>query len=231
VAKACDYMGAGTVESLLDENNNFYFREMNTRLQVEHPVTEMVTGFDLVKLQIDAAEGKAFDFKQSDISQTGHSVEVRIYAEDPDNDFLPTIGKIQEIGFSKEEGVRLDCGFDDQTQISVNYDPMIAKLIVHADSRALALDKMDRAINDIKFSGVKTNRDYLKRILNHTSFKNGTVTTSFIEKYKKDLNKRELDNDVIATMIAGAIFSDNKSIDATNQSSDSWDTQTNFRNV
>jgi 3-methylcrotonyl-CoA carboxylase alpha subunit len=231
ISEGINYVGAGTIEYILAPDNNFYFLEMNTRLQVEHPVTEMVTGFDLVKLQIEAAEGRAFSFKQSDITQTGHSIEVRIYAEDPDNDFLPTIGKIQKIGFSREEGVRLDCGFVDNNSISVNYDPMIAKLIVHSDDRKSAIYKMDRAIDDIKFSGVKTNRDYLKRILKHSKFIEGAVDTAFIETYREDLKRKELSDEVKAAMIAGALFSENTSIDIKAQPSNSWDTRTNFRNV
>ncbi len=231
ISKGINYIGAGTIEYILAPNNEFYFLEMNTRLQVEHPVTEMVTGFDLVELQILAAQGEAFKFSQKDISQTGHSIEVRVYAEDPDNNFLPTIGRIKSIGSSSQEGVRLDCGFSDNTEISVNYDPMIAKLIVYADERQNAIKKMDLAIDDIKFSGVKTNRDYLKRILKHEKFVEGKVDTSFIETYKKDLTKEELSDETLAAMIAGAIFSENKSLDIKTSDDDSWNHLTNFRNV
>ena len=228
ISSGIDYIGAGTIEYILAPDNSFYFLEMNTRLQVEHPVTEMVTGYDLVKLQIEAAQGMAFKFKQSDVKQKGHSIEVRIYAEDPDCDFLPTIGKIKNIGMAREDGVRLDCGFSDNTYISVNYDPMIAKLIVHSDSRSEAILKMNRAINDIKFSGVQTNRDYLKRVLGHPQFIKGDVHTHFIEVYKKDLQRNVLDDDLVAAMVAGVIFSDDK---AHNQQNHSWNSLTDFRNV
>lgn len=228
ISTGIDYVGAGTIEFILAPDNNFYFLEMNTRLQVEHPVTEMVTGFDLVELQIRAASGEAFNFKQSDIKQTGHSIEVRIYAEDPDNNFLPTIGKIQKIGHSKEEGVRLDCGFADGTYISVNYDPMIAKLIVFADNRELAISKMNTAINEILFNGVKTNRDYLKRILNHPKFKSGEIHTHFIEVYADELKPQEIPFEEKAGLIAASLFlNKNNTVAGTN----SWNSIFNFRNI
>jgi 3-methylcrotonyl-CoA carboxylase alpha subunit len=230
ISTGINYLGAGTIELILAPDNSFYFLEMNTRLQVEHPITEMVTGVDLVELQLLAAAGEKFSLKQSDIKQTGHSIEVRIYAEDPDNDFLPTIGKIKNIGFSKEENVRLDCGFADNTQISVNYDPMIAKLIVWDESRDGALQKMDRAIDEIKFTGVKTNRDYLKRILKHPKFVEGDVHTHFIKDYAEDLKKRKPSKIVKASMIAAALFSENNEKNISGQI-DAWKELTGFRNL
>lgn len=227
IAAGINYTGAGTIEYILAPDNNFYFLEMNTRLQVEHPITEMVTGYDLVKLQILAANGDAFDFSQKDIKQTGHAVEVRIYAEDPDNDFLPTIGTIKEIGYPKEDGVRLDCGYLDHTSISVNYDPMIAKLIVHAENRDLAIAKMDRTLNEILFTGVKTNRDYLKRILLHPNFLSGDIHTHFIVEHADSLSKSELESDEQALLIAAGLFFENPFHNKEN----SWSRLTNFRNI
>jgi 3-methylcrotonyl-CoA carboxylase alpha subunit len=231
ISSGIDYIGAGTIEYILAPDNNFYFLEMNTRLQVEHPVTEMVTGVDLVKLQIEAAAGLAFNFKQSDITQTGHSIEVRIYAEDPDNDFLPTIGKIKSIGNSSMDNVRLDCGFADNTEISVNYDPMIAKLIVHSDDRDGAIFKMDKALNEILFSGVKTNRDYLKRILNHPKFVEGDVHTHFIKEYENDLKPKQITDEEKAILISASLFSENNAVNPLNQKTSSWDRLINFRNI
>ncbi len=230
ISSGINYLGAGTIEYILAPDNSFYFLEMNTRLQVEHPVTEMVTGVDLVRLQLLAAAGEKFDFKQSDIKQKGHSVEVRIYAEDPDNDFLPTIGKIKNIGFSSQDNVRLDCGFADNTQISVNYDPMIAKLIVWDETRDQALLKMDKAIDEIKFTGVKTNRDYLKRVLKHPKFVEGDVHTHFITEYAGDLKKEKSSTLIEAAMIAGALFSENKEKILSGKT-DAWKELTGFRNL
>jgi 3-methylcrotonyl-CoA carboxylase alpha subunit len=208
IARGIDYRGAGTIEYILAPNNEFYFLEMNTRLQVEHPVTEMVTGHDLVELQIIAASGEAFDFKQEDITQTGHSFECRIYAEDPDNEFLPTAGRIQKIQADTSVDYRLDCGYIDGNKISTNYDPMLAKLVVHDLDRYSAIDKMQDALNDILFGGTKTNRDYLKRVLNHDSFIEGNFHTHFIELEKEQLKSIVFNNDEKATFIAGALIFD-----------------------
>ena len=225
IAEGIDYIGAGTIEYILTPDKEFYFLEMNTRLQVEHPITEMVTGFDLVELQIRAAADEAFDFKQSDIKQTGHSVECRIYAEDPDNNFLPTIGKIKEIGRATEAGVRLDCGFADGTDVSVNYDPMLAKLVTHADDREAATHKMERALNEVLFTGLKTNRDYLKRILRHPKYISGDIHTHFIAEEK--LTPVELDDDKLALIMAASIFASSKPSLKRN----AWDSLLGFRNV
>lgn len=227
IAQGIDYVGAGTIEYILTPEKDFYFLEMNTRLQVEHPVTEMVTGYDLVELQILAAAGEAFDFKQSDVTQNGHSIECRIYAEDPDNDFLPTIGTIKTIGTSSMDGVRLDSGFADNTEVSVNYDPMLAKLIVFDDDRDSAIEKMDQALNEILFSGTKTNRDYLKRILKHPLFLKGDVHTHFIQEQSEDLVPKELSDDELALIMATSIFASSKESSKKNV----WDSLTSFRNA
>ena len=146
IAQGINYIGAGTIEFIMGADESFYFLEMNTRLQVEHPVTEMTTGYDLVELQIKAANGEKFDFSQEDIKQTGHAVECRIYAEDPDQDFLPTNGNIQKIESFPKVDYRLDCGYRDGNAISTNYDPMLAKLITWGEDREECLEKMDLAL-------------------------------------------------------------------------------------
>jgi len=233
IAKGIDYVGAGTIEYILTQDNEFFFLEMNTRLQVEHPVTEMVTGYDLVRLQILAADGQSFSFAQDDIKQTGHAIETRIYAEDPDNGFLPSIGRIKAIGSCSMQNVRLDCGYADNTDISMNYDPMLAKLIVHSVDRDAAIKKMDRALNEVLFSGVKTNRDYLKRILNHPKFLEGDIHTHFIKLYEDDLKPAQMSDSDMALLISASLFSENKRVDkkSSNAQSTTWDQLINFRNV
>ena len=154
VAKACDYVGAGTVEFLLDENLNYYFLEMNTRLQVEHPVTEMITGIDLVKEQVKVAQGLPLSFSQEDLSINGHSVELRVYAEDPMNNFLPDIGTLTTYKTPQGKGIRVDDGFREGMDIPIYYDPMIAKLVVYAENREAAIEKMKQAIDNYKIEGV-----------------------------------------------------------------------------
>ena len=156
VAKACDYVGAGTVEFLLDENRSFYFLEMNTRLQVEHPVTELITGIDLVEQQILVARGKKLPFTQEDLKIKGHALELRIYAEDPTNNFLPNIGKLIKYQRPEGEGIRLDDGYDEGMDIPIYYDPMLAKLITYGKDRNAAIQKMKQAISDYKIDGIVT---------------------------------------------------------------------------
>ena len=192
IASGINYVGAGTIELILAQDKSFYFLEMNTRLQVEHPVTEMVTGVDLVELQLMAAAGEAFPFNQEDITQVGHAIEVRIYAEDPDNEFLPTTGKIQQIEVETEVDYRLDCGYRDGNSISTSYDPMLAKLITWEQDRYQAIESMQDALNSVVFGGTKTNRDYLKRILDHEDFITGEISTHFIAQKEEDLKPERL---------------------------------------
>ncbi len=185
VGKACDYVGAGTVEFLLDENKNFYFLEMNTRLQVEHPVTEMITGIDLVKEQIKVARGEKLSFKQEDLKINGHSVEVRVYAEDPTNNFLPDIGKLETYKRPQGLGVRVDDGFEEGMDIPIYYDPMISKLITFGKDRKEAIDRMVRAIDDYEIVGVETTLPFCKFVLQHDAFTSGNFDTHFIKHYFK----------------------------------------------
>ncbi len=183
VAKACDYFGAGTVEFIVDEKLNFYFLEMNTRLQVEHPVTEMITGKDLVREQIWIAEGRQLAFKQEDLKISGHAVEVRVYAEDPRNNFLPDIGTLNTYRRPQGPGIRVDDGFEQGMPIPIYYDPMIAKLITHAEDRNAAIDRMIRAIDDYEISGIQTTLGFCRFALNHEAFRSGNFDTKFVEKY------------------------------------------------
>jgi len=183
VAKSCKYEGAGTVEFLLDSDNNFYFLEMNTRLQVEHPVTECITGVDLVAEQIKVARGEKLSFTQDDLKINGHAVELRIYAEDPLNDFLPSIGILETYIRPTGEGVRLDDGYEQGMEIPIYYDPMIAKLITYADTRTAAIQKMKLAIADYKIVGLETTLPFGKFVMENEQFISGDIDTHFVKKY------------------------------------------------
>ncbi|EOZ95706.1 Methylcrotonyl-CoA carboxylase biotin-containing subunit [Indibacter alkaliphilus LW1] len=183
VAKACDYTGAGTVEFIVDEKLNFYFLEMNTRLQVEHPVTEMITGKDLVKEQILVAEGQPLSFSQEDLQINGHSIEVRVYAEDPKNNFLPDIGNLRTYIKPQGPGVRVDDGFEQGMDIPIYYDPMISKLIVHDENREKAIQRMINAIDDYQITGIETTLGFCRFVLEHDAFTSGDFDTKFVEKY------------------------------------------------
>ncbi|WP_299822240.1 acetyl-CoA carboxylase biotin carboxylase subunit [uncultured Pontibacter sp.] len=183
VAKACDYVGAGTVEFLVDENLNFYFLEMNTRLQVEHPVTEQITGLDLVREQIKVAEGNPLTFTQDDLKINGHSLELRVYAEDPTNNFLPDIGRLETYKRPQGLGVRVDDGFEQGMDIPIYYDPMIAKLVTFGKDRQEAIDKMLRAIDEYQITGIETTLPFGKFVLQHEAFVSGNFDTKFIERY------------------------------------------------
>lgn len=183
VAKACNYYGAGTVEFIVDGKLNFYFLEMNTRLQVEHPVTEMITGKDLVREQIWVAEEKPLSFQQEDLKINGHAVEVRVYAEDPKNNFLPDIGKLITYRRPQGPGIRVDDGFEEGMDIPIYYDPMIAKLVTHGENRKAAIDKMIRAIDDFKITGIQTTLAFCKFALQHEAFVGGNFDTKFVEQY------------------------------------------------
>jgi propionyl-CoA carboxylase alpha chain len=183
VAKSCGYYGAGTVEFILDENHNFYFLEMNTRLQVEHPVTEQITGLDLVKLQIKVAQGEKIPFAQSDLKINGHAVEVRVYAEDPANNFLPDIGTLTTYKRPQGHGIRVDDGFEQGMEIPFYYDPMIAKLITHAETREAAIEKMIRAIKEYEITGLETTLGFCQFVMEHDAFRSGNFDTRFVENY------------------------------------------------
>lgn len=185
VAKACKYVGAGTVEFLVDEDLNYYFLEMNTRLQVEHCVTEMITGKDLVKEQIRIAQGEALDFKQEDLKINGHSIELRICAEDPMDNFMPDTGIVNVYRRPQGPGVRVDDGIEEGMEIPIFYDPMFGKLVVWGENRDEAIQRLVRAIDEFKIVGVKTTLPFGKWAVQQEAFKEGKYDTGFIEKYFK----------------------------------------------
>lgn len=183
VAKACDYIGAGTVEFLMDADHNFYFLEMNTRLQVEHPVTELITGVDLVELQIKVARGEELPMKQEDLKIKGHAVELRVYAEDPLNDFLPSVGNLETYQLPVGEGVRVDNGFVEGMDIPIYYDPMLSKLITYGQTREEAIELMLEAINNYKVKGVQTTLPFGSFVFAHEAFRSGNFDTHFVKNY------------------------------------------------
>jgi acetyl-CoA carboxylase biotin carboxylase subunit len=208
VARSVDYTGAGTVEFLLDSSMEFYFMEMNTRLQVEHPVTEMITGLDLVKLQIRVAEGEKLPFTQDDLKINGHAIEVRVYAEDPANNFLPDIGRLTTYRPPQGPGVRVDDGFEEGMDIPIHYDPMIAKLITHGATREEAINRMERAIDDYAISGVETTLGFCSFTMGHEAFRSGTYDTHFVrDHYRPELlDGQDPEEMAAAAAVAAGLF-------------------------
>lgn len=183
IARACNYVGAGTVEFLVDKYRKFYFLEMNTRLQVEHPVTELITGLDLVGLQIDVANGLKLPFSQNELHFSGHAIECRIYAEDPDNNFLPSTGKLLRHRIPSGPGVRVDSGIEEGQNVSIFYDPMISKLCVYASSREKAIEKMKRALIEYDISGVSTTIPFCISVMENREFQIGKYDTHYVQNY------------------------------------------------
>jgi acetyl/propionyl-CoA carboxylase alpha subunit len=208
VAKACNYTGAGTVEFLVDEQLNYYFLEMNTRLQVEHPVTEQIVGLDLVKEQIRVAKGEKLGYTQDDLSIHGHAIELRVCAEDPLNNFLPDIGKLNTYKTPQGYGVRVDDSFEEGMEIPIHYDPMIAKLITFGKTREEAINRMIRAIDDYHITGIETTLQFGKYVMQHPAFINGNFDTKFIDKhYNPEQLKPTFDHADVAALAAGVLFS------------------------
>jgi acetyl-CoA carboxylase biotin carboxylase subunit len=187
-ARAVKYVNAGTVEFIAGPDGRFYFLEMNTRLQVEHPVTEMTTGLDLVREQISIANGQPLSFKQSDLRQTGHAMECRIYAEVPEENFRPDIGRIAVFKPPAGPGVRLDSGIAEGSDVSFHYDPMLGKLIVWANSREAAIDRMKRALSEFVLLGVRHNIEFLRRVISEDEFRAGKIDTQFLERHAQLLH-------------------------------------------
>ena len=221
VAQACNYLGAGTVEFLVDEKLNFYFLEMNTRLQVEHPVTELITGKDLVKEQIRVARGEELSFKQEDLTINGHAIEIRVYAEDPANNFLPDIGNLSVYQLPQGNGVRVDGGFEEGMDIPIYYDPMLSKLIVHAENRNAAIQKMIRAIDDYDITGVETTLSFCRFAIQHEAFVSGKFDTNFVklyfipEKLQRPLSEEETK---VAALFSSWLMSQEKPVVSTSES-------------
>ncbi len=210
VARSCNYRGVGTVEFLYD-NGSFYFLEMNTRLQVEHPVTELITGIDLVEQQIKVARGQKLDMRQEGLTINGHAIEVRVCAEDPMNDFLPDIGTLQIYRPPSGVGVRVDDGFEEGMEIPIHYDPLLSKLIVHGESREDAINKLVEAINQYKIVGVQTTLSFAKFVVRHPVFVGGEFDTQFIKRYFTDESVLELNfqkEAIVAALSAQHIFSE-----------------------
>ncbi|MFK8010361.1 MAG: acetyl-CoA carboxylase biotin carboxylase subunit [Saprospiraceae bacterium] len=212
VAKACDYVNAGTVEFLLDENMNFYFLEMNTRLQVEHPVSELISGIDLVEQQIKVARGEKLSFSQEDLTIKGHALELRIYAEDPLNNFLPNVGTLETYIRPEGEGVRLDDGYEQGQDIPIYYDPMIAKLITYGKTREEAIGLMLKAIEDYQIEGVATTLPFGKFVCEHEAFTSGKFDTHFVKNYfsPEQLLANQKEEQEIAAALAMQIFLEEK---------------------
>lgn len=221
VAKSCDYVGAGTVEFLLDEKHQFYFLEMNTRLQVEHPVTEQITGLDLVREQINIARGEKLSFNQEDLQIQGHAFEVRVYAEDPQNNFLPDIGTLETYVRPQGLGVRVDDGFEEGMSIPIYYDPMIAKLVTFGKDREEARLRMIRAIEEYEIKGVKTTLSFCKFALEHEAFISGNFDTNFVKHHFKPsyLNVVKEDEEMMAAIAAVHLSRKNKQENTHEQSS------------
>ena len=184
-AKAAGYTNAGTIEFLLERDGQFYFMEMNTRIQVEHPVTEWVTGIDLIQEQIRIASGLPLSYRQEDIKLSGHAIECRINAENPDKNFRPSPGTITDLYLPGGKGVRIDTAIYSGYTVPAYYDSMLAKLIVHADTREQAISKMRTALGEVIIEGIDTNIDYQYEIMNHPDYQSGKIDIEFISKWQR----------------------------------------------
>lgn len=214
IAKACGYYNAGTVEFLVDENLDYYFLEMNTRLQVEHPVTEFITGLDMVKEQIRIARGEKLSFTQAGLKIRGHAIELRVCAEDPMNNFLPDTGTLKTYRRPQGPGVRVDDGVEEGTEIPIYYDPLLAKLIVYGENRSQAISRMVRAIDEYEVSGVQTTLSFGKWVMQHPKFISGEFDTNFIPKYfnkEKDLGDATFADEAEVAGILAASLANQKS--------------------
>jgi pyruvate carboxylase subunit A len=204
VAKSCDYMGAGTVEFLLDDAHNFYFLEMNTRLQVEHPVSEWITGTDLVELQIRVARGEELTITQENLKINGHALELRVYAEDPLNDFLPSVGNLEVYKIPEGKNIRVDNGFEQGMDVPIYYDPMLSKLITYGKTREEAIELMITAIKNYHIEGIQTTLPFGRFVCEHDAFRSGNFDTHFVKKYysPEALKTKQEEEAKIAALVA-----------------------------
>jgi propionyl-CoA carboxylase alpha chain len=226
VAQACDYVGAGTVEFLLDENKKFYFLEMNTRLQVEHPVTELISGIDLVEQQIKVARGEKLAFTQEDLTIKGHALEVRVYAEDPLENFSPSIGKLSVYKLPTGEGIRVDNGFEEGMEVPIYYDPMLSKLITYGKNREEAIQLMSNAIDHYKVEGIATTLPFGKFVCEHEAFRSGDFDTHFVKNYHSpdQLKQQYTEERKIAALIGLQLYLENqKTLKTPEKTSSNWD--------
>jgi acetyl-CoA carboxylase biotin carboxylase subunit len=212
VAQSCQYEGAGTVEFLVDDQRNFYFLEMNTRLQVEHPVTEMITGLDLVEWQIRVARGEKLAFAQNDLKINGHAVELRVYAEDPMNNFLPSVGQLSRYRPAAGEGIRVDGGYTEGMDVPIYYDPMLAKLATWGNTRAEAIERLKHAIAQFEVEGVATTLSFGRFVLEHPAFISGDFDTHFVKQYfsPEIMNNSEAADAAIAAKLALRLYFEEK---------------------
>ena len=225
VAKSCNYTSTGTVEFLMDDQLNFYFLEMNTRLQVEHPVTEMITGIDLVEEQIKIARGEKLSFTQEDIAINGHALELRVYAEDPLNNFMPSVGTLSRYEKPTGEGIRVDDGYEEGMAIPIYYDPMIAKLATHGKDRTDALQKMLTAIKEYKIEGVATTLPFGSFVFEHDAFISGKFDTHFVKNYytpEKIKDKQRTIAEMAALMAIKILLEKEKILNPVENRSTSW---------
>jgi acetyl/propionyl-CoA carboxylase alpha subunit len=232
VAKACKYYGAGTVEFLVDDDLKFYFLEMNTRLQVEHCVTEMISGVDLVKEQIRVARGEKLSFTQEDLKINGHSIELRVCAEDPTDNFMPDTGRLNIYVRPQGPGIRVDDGYEQGMDIPIFYDPMIAKLVVWGKDRNEAIDRLCRAVDEFKIQGIQTTLAFGKWAVRQPAFVEGKFDTNFIGKYFKPeyLIHEDKEEAAIAAALAGVLWEKGKKAhqpSSTNGSISKWKMQRN----
>ncbi|HRF17450.1 MAG TPA: biotin carboxylase, partial [Chitinophagaceae bacterium] len=225
VAKSCNYVSTGTVEFLVDDKLNFYFLEMNTRLQVEHPVSEMIIGLDLVEQQIRIARGEKLAVTQDDIKPNGHAIELRVYAEDPLNNFLPSIGTLTKYEKPVGEGIRVDDGYEEGMTIPIYYDPMIAKLVVHGKTRTEAIQKMLEAIKNYKIEGVSTTLPFGTFVFEHDAFFSGNFDTHFVKNYytPEKIKEKQKANAEIAALAALKYWQEKKKmLNPVEHKSTSW---------
>ena len=210
IAKAAKYLSAGTVEFLVTPNEKFYFLEMNTRLQVEHGVTELITGIDLVAQQLDLASGNSLSLKQNDIKISGHAIECRICAEDPFDGFMPQTGKIMHLDIPQGAQVRIDSGIQQGQTVSPAFDSMLAKLLIHAEDRHSTIAQSIKALSDFTLLGITTNIDFLATVLAHPQFETGNIDTHFIDNHETDLIQQKPDSKHLQVVLAAALLSDPK---------------------
>ncbi|NDW08543.1 acetyl/propionyl/methylcrotonyl-CoA carboxylase subunit alpha [Dysgonomonas sp. 520] len=232
LAKEAGYVSLGTVEFLLDKDKNFYFMEMNTRVQVEHPVTEMITGLDLIELQIRVANGEKLPITQNDVKLNGWAIECRINAEDVQSDFSPYLGVIKALKMPKGEGVRIDSGVTVGSEITPHFDSMIAKLIVHAKDRKTVIENTLHALDDFQVKGLKTTIPFDKAVLHNEVFRKGDFDTSFIEKDMDSMVYREKDEELLAALFAVSHFEkQNKAQDCRKEDLDLWALRNRINNM
>ena len=222
-ARGVDYRNAGTVEFIVTPDGEFYFLEMNTRLQVEHPVTELVTGVDLVRAQIEVARGNGLPWTQEQLAQRGHAIEVRVYAEDPDDRFLPQSGTIAAYREPTGPGIRVDAGVTEGSTIGVKFDPMLAKLIAYGETRDAAIDRLDRALRDYVILGTKTNVSWLRRVVTHPAFRDGRVSTRFLADHDLTRTVPDYVQDVATAIAARARRSEGRVVAGTPTVPSVWD--------